>query len=676
MAAIVRSRGRPAGARLLHTLAANPDPELSAAAMALILARSRRRDRFDSPRIDLDDVPAEAAVVLVHAVAAAMRVRSGGADRSLAMPPRRCSPRHDEGKRLEALSFALIHALDRAGQLDEQLIRPALADADIALTVEALARRAGLSFETAWLALRRRRRGAGAAAPARRRVARLRRRRVGWKRFRAAWRLRWRRSTRLPQERGRRRPRLAGGSTPPIARRSAMLGGNRWLSRPADRQPIGGRVDQRGRLIAADPELEQLQRDAGSRLGAALALPQLAAIARLARSLKIPVSRRRSPPRRSEDIDMWVRAVPGRRRRRADHRALDARAPRRGPKLAGIAADPVASPEPRRWSRRRATAAGRAEPAGAPSCSALPRAEAAGQPLTAAGPARRRRRWRDAAARRRSPPAAPSPGSRRGAEATIGQAVARRRAGPGADGGFAGFRRQHRFAPTIAADAEPRPADPGFNEVLRSPLRHIIDAADRMAGRQRRPAPRRICRLCGRYLRRRAPFAVGRPGHGRGSRSARPSTWSSWSARRSDFVEVAASERGTLRRASSRCPRCNARGEQRAVIQILVNLIGNAVRYSNERGTVTVSFERSGGQAVVHVADDGPGHRPRRPGADFRAVRAGRLGRPGQRARPCHLAPAGPRRWAATSQLASRLGRRRPLQPAACPPPSAGPTGT
>jgi signal transduction histidine kinase len=50
-----------------------------------------------------------------------------------------------------------------------------------------------------------------------------------------------------------------------------------------------------------------------------------------------------------------------------------------------------------------------------------------------------------------------------------------------------------------------------------------------------------------------------------------------------------------------------ARGESRSVIQILVNLIGNAVRYAPEDSAVTVSFEQSGHAAFVHVADEGPG---------------------------------------------------------------------
>jgi signal transduction histidine kinase len=43
------------------------------------------------------------------------------------------------------------------------------------------------------------------------------------------------------------------------------------------------------------------------------------------------------------------------------------------------------------------------------------------------------------------------------------------------------------------------------------------------------------------------------------------------------------------------------------VIQILVNLIGNAVRHSPNESAVAISFARANGSAVVHVSDNGPG---------------------------------------------------------------------
>jgi signal transduction histidine kinase len=50
-----------------------------------------------------------------------------------------------------------------------------------------------------------------------------------------------------------------------------------------------------------------------------------------------------------------------------------------------------------------------------------------------------------------------------------------------------------------------------------------------------------------------------------------------------------------------------ASGEFRRVLQILVNLIGNAVRYSPPGGTVWIRMERDGDDAAVIVADQGKG---------------------------------------------------------------------
>lgn len=47
--------------------------------------------------------------------------------------------------------------------------------------------------------------------------------------------------------------------------------------------------------------------------------------------------------------------------------------------------------------------------------------------------------------------------------------------------------------------------------------------------------------------------------------------------------------------------------EFRRVLQVLINLIGNAIRYSPEGSRVEVRLERHGGQACVIVSDEGPG---------------------------------------------------------------------
>jgi len=142
--------------RVLQSLVSDDDPDVSAAAMALILARGKRRDRFDGPRVTFDDVPAEAAVALVNAVAAALRgdlarrLGEAEADERLSGASRALLSQHDESARLEARLFELVHAIDKAERLDEAMIRQFLGEGEATLLAEALARRAGIGFDSAW----------------------------------------------------------------------------------------------------------------------------------------------------------------------------------------------------------------------------------------------------------------------------------------------------------------------------------------------------------------------------------------------------------------------------------------------------------------------------------------------------------------------------------------------
>jgi signal transduction histidine kinase len=65
-----------------------------------------------------------------------------------------------------------------------------------------------------------------------------------------------------------------------------------------------------GRLLSADAPLLALQEEAGGSLGTLLVVPQLAAIARLTQRLGVPVSRPVAAAAERGDIDMWVRAKP------------------------------------------------------------------------------------------------------------------------------------------------------------------------------------------------------------------------------------------------------------------------------------------------------------------------------------------------------------------------------
>jgi signal transduction histidine kinase len=72
------------------------------------------------------------------------------------------------------------------------------------------------------------------------------------------------------------------------------------------------------------------------------------------------------------------------------------------------------------------------------------------------------------------------------------------------------------------------------------------------------------------------------------------------------MLESSAEERA-LRIALDHPEPLRARGQERSVIQILTNLIVNAIRYSPEGGTIQLSFARTAGTASVTVSDQGPG---------------------------------------------------------------------
>lgn len=74
--------------------------------------------------------------------------------------------------------------------------------------------------------------------------------------------------------------------------------------------PVRGRVDPGGRLVEAEQRLHDLNARAGGALGAPLAVPQIATIARLAQRLGILVSRAVVAADGDDDVELWVRAEP------------------------------------------------------------------------------------------------------------------------------------------------------------------------------------------------------------------------------------------------------------------------------------------------------------------------------------------------------------------------------
>ena len=53
-----------------------------------------------------------------------------------------------------------------------------------------------------------------------------------------------------------------------------------------------------------------------------------------------------------------------------------------------------------------------------------------------------------------------------------------------------------------------------------------------------------------------------------------------------------------------------ARGERGGLVQILVNVLGNAIRHSPEQGVIAILFDREPGQCRLTIADQGPGIAP------------------------------------------------------------------
>ncbi|MDF7777118.1 ATP-binding protein [Sphingomonas sp. AOB5] len=71
-----------------------------------------------------------------------------------------------------------------------------------------------------------------------------------------------------------------------------------------------GQIDSDGRLISAESRLEELNARAGGGPGLPLAVPQIATLARLAQRLGIGISRNIIAADGEDDLELWVRAEP------------------------------------------------------------------------------------------------------------------------------------------------------------------------------------------------------------------------------------------------------------------------------------------------------------------------------------------------------------------------------
>jgi uncharacterized protein (DUF2336 family) len=144
------------GADYLFELVRDADEEVAAEAMELVIARSRRFDRFQEPDIGQVDLPAELQHKLVWLIAAALRhyiVQQHGlvaVDGAIEEEASALIAGHDEGAILEARAMRLARLLHRAGRLDGAILVRILAEGMLPLFIAGLATLTALEHDAAW----------------------------------------------------------------------------------------------------------------------------------------------------------------------------------------------------------------------------------------------------------------------------------------------------------------------------------------------------------------------------------------------------------------------------------------------------------------------------------------------------------------------------------------------
>jgi signal transduction histidine kinase len=391
---------------------------------------------------------------------------------------------------------------------------------------------------------------------------------------------------------------------------------------PAETGTVSGRLDADGRLVEADPPLAALQVQAGGSTGGTLAVPQIAALARLAQRLGITVSRAAVAANGEADLDLWVRAAPEGNEVALAITGWTQRAPR----------PPAPSPSREReadflraaadwtWETDDTLRLTALSPGAGAAIGSAPSAYI-GKQLT--------RLFRflenadgglpilNALAEHRSFDAqtAELRGGRQGRYRLSGVPLI-----DGA-GNFAGFRGAAIAESEDAAQGEAPVAREGaafgerLDQALRGPLAHIIDNAERLRAQPEGPLRRDYAGYAddiasaGRHLLALVDDlvdlqAVERP-------DFRPEAdvidLADLARRAAGLLAVRAADRGVTIDAPGTDETLPATGDFTRTLQILMNLIANAVRYTPEGGQVWVRSEQEGDLAALIVADQGKG---------------------------------------------------------------------
>ena len=375
-------------------------------------------------------------------------------------------------------------------------------------------------------------------------------------------------------------------------------------------------LDGEGRLVAADPALMALNDNAGGALGAVLAVPQLATVARLARRLGVLVSRGVTVADLDTDLDLWVRAQPegdGLRMAVSGWREVRPRY------IAATPSSPLVEEGDLSWEtdgalRLTFLSIDAARRLGLDAFSLL------GQPLTAlftldaAGDGALP--ILEAVARRkplREQRAALRPGD---APMLLTAQVKR-----DANGEFAGLSGVARPADPPAEAPVPAISTEftnGLDKALRVPLARIIAHADTIHAEAEGPVQEDYVAYAsdianaGRHLLElvddlmdlqaveREDFAL----------AAEAIDLADVARRAAGLLSVRAGNAGVAIARPLPDLRVDASGDFRRALQIMVNLIGNAVRYSPEGSVISVTATTIGDRAEAIVADQGKGIAP------------------------------------------------------------------
>ena len=392
-------------------------------------------------------------------------------------------------------------------------------------------------------------------------------------------------------------------------------------------EAVRGRVDADGRLVGAEPRLMALHRSAGGEEGGPLAVPQIAALARLARRLGIVISRGAVAAEGDADLDLWVRAEPredGVELAVSGWTARPARAPAPAPD-AERQADFLRAGADWMWETDSALRLTTVSPAASAAAGRTP-AQLVGQQLT--------RLFRLEEGEEGELPLLTALAEQRrfdgqAAELRGGRGGRYRLAGiPLIDGAgrFAGFRGSAAAiagaGPAVRVAAEAQPEAGAFGErldkALRAPLARIIASAETIGAQAEGPIRTDYAgyagdiATAGRHLLALVDDLVDLQSIERPD--FRPEgeaiDLADVARRASGLLAVRAAERRVRVDAPAAGESLPARGDFRRSLQIVVNLLTNAIRYSPEDGQVWIRTDREGDLAALVIADQGKGISP------------------------------------------------------------------